>query len=265
MSLLPPLDTHAHVAYSVSKRELEELGAVVFIATRSLAEYELVSKRDDLVSVWGVGCHPSLVGVQKAYDPIAFKSAIAKTPYVAEVGLDGASRVPLDRQREVLASILSITKEDPRIVSLHSFGAVEPLVDLLRDQSARPGHILHWWLGSATATEEAVALGCYFSVNFSMARKPELIASLPRDRILVETDHPSGDRFSSRPRQPGRVQDVERLLARHFGISIEDFRLQCWKNLAEIVSATRTEIMMPMPIKRMIATARTHQWMSEYI
>ena len=250
--MLPPLDVHAHIDASVSKRELEDLGAVVLIATRSLSDYELVRDRDDLVSVWGVGCHPALVGVQKAFDSAAFRLAAESTPFVAEVGLDGTSRVPLARQEEVLRDILSIAEDLGRIISLHSFEATGELISLLETRPLESGRILHWWLGDQPSTRRAVEIGCYFSVNFSMVRNSELLNELPLDRILLETDHPSGDRFSSRPRLPGRVQDVETALSRHYGITVQQVRNQAWRNFSRLVATTGTLELMPPPVRKMI-------------
>ncbi|WP_425561948.1 TatD family hydrolase [Leifsonella bigeumensis] len=250
--MLPPLDAHAHVDASVSKRELEDLGAVVLIATRSLSNYELVRDRDDLVSVWGVGCHPSLVGVQKAFDSAAFRLAAESTPFISEVGLDGTSRVPLARQEEVLRDILSIAEDLGRIISLHSFEATEELISLLESRRLESGRILHWWLGDQSSTRRAVEIGCYFSINFSMVRNLEILNELPLDRVLFETDHPSGDRFSSRPRLPGRVQDVESALARHYGITMQQVRDQAWRNFSRLVAATGTLEQMPPPVRKMI-------------
>ncbi len=53
MRRLPPLDTHAHVALDIAPVELERLGAVVLIATRSLDEFQTVQSRTDRASVWG--------------------------------------------------------------------------------------------------------------------------------------------------------------------------------------------------------------------
>ncbi|WP_349902121.1 TatD family hydrolase [Parafrigoribacterium humi] len=256
MSALPPLDVHAHIDASVSKRELEDLGAVVFIATRSISDYELVKDRDDLVSVWGVGCHPSLVGVQKAFDSAAFRLAAKGTPFISEVGLDGTSRVAISKQEEVLRDVLAISDDLGRIVSLHSFEATANLVALLDGRPLKSGHILHWWLGDRASTRKAIELGCYFSVNASMARNTEVLNDLPLDRILFETDHPSGDRFSSKPRLPGRVQDVERTLARHYGITERQVRDQAWRNFAKLVESTCTLGLMPEPVKKMLLSVK---------
>lgn len=64
--------------------------------------------------------------------------------------------------------------------------------------------ILHWWLGSPEETEAAVEAGAYFSVNASQARSWESLRLVPLDRLLLETDHPFGDR-SEAPRSAPRL------------------------------------------------------------
>ncbi len=252
MRELPPLDTHAHVSTDVSVADLERLGSVVLIATRSLADYDKVTGRRDLVSVWGVGCHPSLVGVQRDFDPREFARALENTAYVAEVGLDGDSRVPLEKQEETLRAVLGLVDRLPRIVSLHSYKATGRLITLLSEYGDRDGRILHWWLGDESETKRALELGCFFSINYSMIRSGDGWQSIPLNRLFIETDHPSGDRFSATPRQPGRVQPVEAAIAKHHGISMQKVRRQIWENFSDMVSATKTRALLPEPIQRMI-------------
>ena len=254
MKDLPPLDTHAHVSIDISKSDLEQLGAVVLIATRSLTDFNEVVHRNDLVSIWGVGCHPSLVKAQNTFDPEQFERAIESTAYVAEVGLDGDSRVPIEKQQDTLRTILKIVDRRPRIVSIHSYKATSALLALLSEQSIREGLILHWWLGNIDETKRALELGCFFSINYSMVRSNDVWQLIPLNRLLLETDHPSGDRFSARPRQPGRVQDVEDAIAKQYGISTQELRTQTWKNFAHIVSITETRPLLPGPVQRMISS-----------
>ncbi len=252
MRQLPPLDVHTHVATDIAKADLESLGAVVLIATRSLADFDLVADRSDLVSVWGVGCHPSLVGVQRAFDSVGFEKALAGTPYVAEVGLDGTSRVPIATQTETLEAILGIVDRLPRVVSLHSYKATSDLLEVLGNHGSRPGRILHWWLGDEDETKTALDLGCYISVNYSMTRTTDTWKTIPLDRLLVETDHPHGDRFSASPRQPGRVQSVEAAIAKHHGLGVDAVRKQLWRNFARIVAETDCGQLLPHPVRSMI-------------
>lgn len=255
---LPPLDVHAHVSTDIAPIDLEHLGAVVLIATRSTDEFSLVESRNDQVSVWGVGCHPSLVGVQRDFDVAKFSAALSKTPFVAEVGLDGSSRVSMEDQRVTLMTILEQLNRSPRLVSLHSYKASQDLLDLTQVAGNAPGRILHWWLGNEAATKRAVDFGFYFSVNFSMVRGSDSWKLVPLERLLVETDHPAGDRFSPSPRQPGRVQPVEDAIARHHGITKEAVRRQVWKNFADLVEATSTRAMFPAPVRRMLDVIASH-------
>jgi TatD DNase family protein len=249
---LPPLDMHAHVAASISNHGLESLGAVIFIATRSLQEYSRVSRRNDLTAIWGAGCHPGLVGAHRDFNSESFREAIRTTAYVAEVGLDGSSRVAMDVQVRTLRSILRLVQDNPRVVSLHSYRATGKLLELLSEQKVSPGFVLHWWLGDDNETKTAINLGCSFSVNYSIIRSTQSWRLIPLDRLLLETDHPSGDRFSPPPRQPGSVQEVERVLAKHHAITPEELRSQIWRNLARIISATNTHQLLPVPVKNML-------------
>lgn len=252
MRELPPLDTHAHVSTDIDAADLEKLGAVVFIATRSLSDFYQVAERRDLVSIWGVGCHPSLVGVQRAFDSRKFEHALNATAYVAEVGLDGSSRVPIDKQEKTLRSILELVALLPRIVSIHSYKATGSVLSLLAERGAQEGRILHWWLGDETETQRALELGCFFSVNHSMIRSADTWRTIPLNRLLLETDYPSGDRFSTAPRQPGRIQSVEIAVAKQHGVSTQQLRLQVWRNFAGIVSGTKTLSLLPEPVQKMI-------------
>ncbi|GHF12522.1 TatD family hydrolase [Pseudolysinimonas yzui] len=252
---LPPLDCHAHISPEIDPRTLEGLGAVTLIATRSVQEFQSVAGRSDLVSVWGVGCHPSLVRTQAAFDAKAFQKAMELTPFVAEVGLDGGSRVPLEKQQQTLRAVLGLLEATPRIVSVHSHKATGEVLALLAASKGADGLVLHWWRGDEEQTARAIALGCYFSINFSMIRLTDGWRSIPLDRVLVETDHPAGDRFSVKPRQPGRVQPVEAALAAHHNLAARDIRLRIWANFARMVRDTNVFELMPVPIRRMVEAA----------
>jgi TatD DNase family protein len=252
MKHLPPLDVHAHVDPSIDADDLVRLGAVVFAVTRSVDDFMTTLDRRDRITVWGVGCHPGLVGVQRSFDSSAFAAAIASTPLVGEVGLDGSSRVPLGTQIETLEAILEQATNVPRVVSLHSFKATGETLAVIGRHRATT--VLHWWLGDEAETRRAMDLGCYFSVNQSMTKRYEHLALLPLDRVLTETDHPSGDRFSPIPRQPGRVQPVEERLAALHGCRPEEVRNQAWRNLATLVNSLpgNTEALFPAAIRQML-------------
>lgn len=253
---LPPLDLHAHINPKARPADLERLGAVVFAATRSLDEFEYVRNRRDQVTVWGVGCHPRVAQAQHGFDEDWFGSMLGSTAFVSEIGLDGRSKVSLEKQERVFASILKELQGAPRVASVHSAGSADRVLEALTHAPVK-GAVLHWWRGDEAQTKRAIELGCWFSVNAAGLKHPRDVALIPLDRIFTETDHPSGDRASTLPRQPGSVGDVEQALARIYGIDTWAAREQVWANLAGLVDETNVEELLPTAVRRMIAFART--------
>jgi TatD DNase family protein len=245
---------HAHIEAGISPSDLLELGSLVFAATRSLDEADEVLRRSDAWTVWGVGCHPGLAGAQKSFQLDRFADLITRTPYVSEVGLDGKSRVSLQTQRATLNAILGALQGTPRITSIHSYGATTAVLDCLAAHPVK-GAVLHWWLGDANETQRAIELGCYFSINASMLRHPGLLERLPLDRLLTETDHPFGDRSDGRARRPGRVDDVEQVLARVHRLTSEEVRRTVWRNLGELARDTRCGMLLPRQARVTLAAS----------
>lgn len=254
---LPPLDLHAHISSQTRPTDLERLGAVVFAATRSLDEYESVRARRDQVTIWGVGCHPGVTQAQQDFDVERFTSLLTSTAFVSEIGLDGRSQVALADQERVFASVLSALQRTPRIASIHSSGTSGRVLDGL-ERTPITGAVLHWWRGSKAETLRAIGLGCWFSINATGVKYPADVSLIPLERILTETDHPSGDRTSTSPRQPGSVDDVEQELARIHSVDVQAVRGQVWTNLARLVGETNVEDLLPTAVRRMIAFARAN-------
>jgi TatD DNase family protein len=173
-----------------------------------------------------------------------------KSPLVSEVGLDGTSKVPFDLQEENLSTILDLAQSWRPILSVHSSGATSAVLDAISAWRTS-GAILHWWLGNETETARAIALGCYFSVNAS-ARSLAMARTLPRARVLTETDHPYGDRLQGRGARPGNLQIVEASLATEWGCSAEEARRQVWSNFASVVDELAIVGRLPRQVRHLI-------------
>lgn len=232
--ILLPLDTHAHIDTGIAEYDLRQLDAFVFAMTRSIGEFEAVRERRDIRTVWGLGVHPGLAKANKSFSTEAFEEAVNNAAIVGEVGIDGASRVPIELQIKTFRSVLEVLQQHPRIVSIHSTGAH---LRVLRELHRTPvkGVILHWWTGGTELTEEAVRLDCYFSLPPAMMSKVEILRLIPHNRLLPETDHPYGDRRTLGPRRPGGVDEVERRLAVLCGFNRLEMRKNLWRNLAQLV------------------------------
>jgi TatD DNase family protein len=172
------------------------------------------------------------------------KEAATSAPVIGEVGLDGSARTPMESQLAALRGVLKVAADNPRVLSIHSYHATDLVVRELRE--FRPeAAILHWWLGTRSETEAAVEAGAYFSVNASQAKKWQDLKLLPLDRLLLETDHPFGDRSEEQPRHPGNVVNVESAVATDLGVSPMVLRLQTWRNLKGIAERLSLSEMFP--------------------
>jgi TatD DNase family protein len=242
--MILPLDTHAHIETDIAPEELVALRSCVVAVTRTLNEYARTRDRLDPSVAWGAGCHPALVREIKGFSASRMKDAIATTPIIGEVGLDGAARTPMKSQLTALRGVLTLVADIPRVLSLHSYRATDLILRELRE--FRPdAAILHWWLGSPEETQAALEAGAYFSVNASQAKKWKSLRLVPLDRLLLETDHPFGDRSESQPRRPGNLSQSESSVSDKFSISPDALRRQSWRNLRTIAEKLNLVEMLP--------------------
>jgi TatD DNase family protein len=242
--MILPLDTHAHIEPGIASAELTSLRSCVIAVTRTLSDYEQTRDRPDRCVVWGAGCHPGLAREVKSFSASRMREAIATTPIIGEIGLDGAARTPMESQLTALRAILQLASDTPRLLSVHSYRATGLVVRELRD--FRPdAAILHWWLGSPEETEATVDAGAYFSVNASQAKSWKSLNLVPLDRLLLETDHPFGDRSEIPPRRPGNLAKSESAVSAALSVSPDALRHQTWRNLKAIAERLNLVEMFP--------------------
>lgn len=229
---LPPVDCHAHIAPDVTSAQLNSLGdGTIFAVTRSLAESRTVADRQDRTLVWGCGVHPGVADARSAYDEDDFRSLLDRFCFVGEVGLDRRAGV-IEDQRRVFRSVLRTIAGAPVIVSAHSTGCADEVVDAVA-RAPHQGVILHWFLGDEKVVRRAAALGCYFSINSAMP--DDVLQRLPPDRLLPETDFPATVRRGAR--RPGDIAKLESRLAGLRGETIEQIRRRWYRNLRTLAVA----------------------------
>lgn len=146
-----------------------------------------------------VGLHPELVA-ERYRELDLVKLCMRETSFVGEVGLDGSPehKASFDLQRRIYEGILDEAQtQGGKVISTHSRRAAGEVIELINTRTTpdRVLNILHWFSGSRTELLAGVGAGCMFSVNPGMVRSKngrELIAAIPIDRLLTETDSPFG-------------------------------------------------------------------------
>lgn len=209
------IDTHCHVdlypdyADLIEETERAQVYTVAVTNTPSVFRRCVSLTQGKRFIRTALGLHPQLVR-QRHRELDLMLGMLPETKYVGEVGLDFENRDEQERalQQKVFASILERCAASPdKVLTVHSRRAAAEVVDLIGD--AYPCKvILHWFSGSRRELEKAVSCGFYFSVNpamMSSAKGRQIVAAIPRDKLLTESDGP----FVTVDNRPARPRDVE--------------------------------------------------------
>lgn len=148
-----------------------------------------------------------------------FQGYSSHTSYIGEIGLDLSveGRSTRSEQEHAFEAILATVGVAEKVMTLHSRGAAREVVAAITAaRAARP--ILHWFSGALRDLDAALDAGCFFSINPSMTNSVKgrkIIARIPHERILTETDGPYG-RLRGRAAEPRDVWQVIDYLAKHW-------------------------------------------------
>ena len=140
-----------------------------------------------------LGFHPLLIS-DNQNELKLFGKMLDKTSYIGEIGLDFSKEAysTRDIQIDVLSQLLIMLKGKNKILSVHSRRAEKTLLELLKKYEIK-NVIFHWYSGPVNIIKEIVDQGYYFSINEAMTLSEngrKIIAAIPRERILTETDAP---------------------------------------------------------------------------
>ena len=121
-------------------------------------------------------------------------------------------------------------------MTVHTRRAVQVALETLADVSGSV--VLHWFTGTTAEAKKAVSRGWRFSVNSAMldgAKGRSLIASIPQNLVLTETDGPFA-KVGSRPSRPVDVLHVVDQLASIWNVEHEEARTRVLENFRRCLS-----------------------------
>lgn len=203
------VDTHAHLGLdklygdiegAVSRAEAAGVGTIINIGIDLEQAARTLEITDRFPRIWaGVGFHPH--NASDADDrALAEMERMAGHPRVVgygEIGLDFFwDHSPRDQQRGVYRDQLELAKKLGKPVIIHLREAFDEGLDMLEAAAPFPNAgVIHCFSGDMAGARRALDLG--FCLSFpgpvTFKKNDELraiVASLPEDRILLETDCP---------------------------------------------------------------------------
>lgn len=236
------VDTHCHLdLLNDPAGALDAAGDTVVVAVTELpSRYRLLKSRfrnDRRVRV-ALGLHPLRAATAGPIEEGMLIRQLPECDYVGEIGLDFSphGRDIKAAQLRVFERLLAEPALRNKVVTVHSRGAERDVIDRLRQAGIRA--VLHWYTGPAPVIDEALAAGMYFSFNPPMitsAKGRALLAAVPADRVLTETDAPFA-KTKGRPLAPLDVRLAVEGLARQWSTTADDAKDVIHDNLGRLFS-----------------------------
>ena len=204
---MPIFDTHAHYDSGGFNADRDQVlssllaagvGLVVDPGCDVPSSRAAVALAEQYPHVYAaVGIHPEDCAGCTDDDFAAIRDLCGHEKVVAigEIGLDYYwKEVPRDLQKEVFRAQLQLAKDLDLPVIVHDREAHADCLAMVKEFPGVRG-VFHCYSGSAEDAKTLVKLGWHLSftgtITFKNARKaPEVIAAVPMERLMVETDAP---------------------------------------------------------------------------
>ncbi len=203
-----------------------------------------LARKYDFISA-AVGCHPHDADECSALDLEQLASMAVEPEVVAwgEIGLDYYRNYSKkENQRRIFQAQLELAQRAELPVVIHDRDAHKEVYAILEKmgKGKRKG-IIHCFSGDRDLAEAFIALGYYISIPGTVTYKnagqiKEVAASIPLDRMLVETDAPFLAPVPRRGKrnEPSLVNHTAREIAKLRDISFETVAEQTTRNARTI-------------------------------
>ena len=136
---------------------------------------------------------------------------------------------------------IELANEHNLPIVIHNRDAMADTYQILKEHKVNKGGVMHCYSGSPEMAVELIKLGFYISmggpVTFKNARVPkEVVAKIPLDHLLVETDCPylAPHPLRGTMNEPKNVVYVVKEIAEIKGVSVSEVEEETYKNAKKI-------------------------------
>lgn len=206
------IDTHAHLvderlrgdlANVIGRARTVNVSRIVCVATTASDSVECLTIARQFPGVIAptVGIHPNHAAEAQPgdWDRVVELSAMPEVVALGETGLDRHwDFTPFTTQEDYFARHLALSRKTKRPVVIHCREAEADVLRMLHEEFARNGAVsgvMHSFCGAQSTADAALAMGLYVSFAGMLTYKNAddvraVAATIPEDRLLVETDCP---------------------------------------------------------------------------
>lgn len=254
------VDSHCHLNYPgvvedvagvLARARDAGIGGFLGISTRRNEWDAVIAQADAEADIWAtIGIHPHEADHHPDTDTATLIDAAAhpRVIGIGETGLDYFyDKSDRDRQRASFAAHIAAARATGLPLIVHTRNAETDTLALLQAPGAGALHgVIHCFTASQDFADQALALGFYISISgivtFRNARDLQATAAtIPADRLLVETDSPflSPVPMRGRPCEPAFVAHTARFLAGLRGERFEDLAETTTRNFFTLFGKAR--------------------------
>ncbi|MCA1365799.1 TatD family hydrolase [Bradyrhizobium sp. BRP14] len=252
------IDTHCHLDFPDFEAEREAIierareagvGQMVTISTRVKRFDTILAIAEAHPNVFcSVGTHPHNADEELdiTVDDLVRLSGHPKVVAIGEAGLDYFyDNAPRAAQAEGLRRHIAAARQTKLPLVIHSRSADEDMAAILTEETGKGAFpfLLHCFSSGPDLARIGVELGGYVSfsgiLTFPKSEElREIAKTVPRDRLVVETDAPylAPKPFRGKRNEPAYVAHTAQVLAQTIGVSKEEIAAITTENAFRIFS-----------------------------
>lgn len=222
------IDTHAHLESTFC-----DISRVVGLRAVILSGSSIENSKNNLLLAQkypllhpAVGIHPQEIG-----DDINLLEALAKNPNIiaiGECGLEFVDEVDKKKQELYFRKQIEVAQKYNKPLIIHARKAMDEVIKILNEYKDLRG-VIHCYSGGKKRVKKVLALsgdwlfGFDGNITYEVGLS-EVVKSIPRDRILAETDSPALTPLPYRGQEnkPAYVKYVYQKIADIWDINFEE-------------------------------------------
>ena len=193
-----------------------------------------------------VGIHPSDIKKRKENDLEEIRKLAKEEKVIAigEIGLDcywDKDEAIKAEQRKYFIEQIKIANELDLPISIHCREAIDDCLQILKENPVKNAGIMHCFAGSVESAKEFIKLGFLLgfggTVTFKNAVRPkEVVASVPSDSYVLETDAPylTPDPYRGKENHSKYLYLIRNKIAELRGISPEQVEKETNENFKRV-------------------------------